>query len=98
MARKKQYKNDKEEEFTRVNSMVTNSGHLVESGSLIKITGQHGSTFQFKCLVTNKANGKTWVDCFELYRGVPGPTRSFYPDQVKAVEKRGKRVKRNSNS
>jgi hypothetical protein len=98
VVKRKTSKAKENENFLIENSMVTSSGHIIESGSLIKVTGQHGSTFQFKCLMTNKLNNKSWVDCYELHRGVPGPIRSFYPDQIKPVVKRGKRVKRNSDS
>jgi hypothetical protein len=33
-----------------------------------------------------------------MFKDISGPTRSFYPDRVKAVKKRGKRVKRSSTS
>lgn len=80
--------------FTKQDSMVTESGHLVEKGDLIKVSGQHGLTFKFQSLTTNPINNKTWVDCFELHRGVAGPSRSFYKEDIKPVVKRGKRVKR----
>lgn len=84
--------------FDRKDSMVTNSGHEVSKGDLIKISGEYGAVFKFQSYVTNPKNGVKWVDCFEIIKGVSGPSRSFYPERVKPVTKRGKRVKRSSNS
>jgi hypothetical protein len=84
--------------FERKSSMITESGHEVSEGDLIKIAGEHGATFKFKCLVKNPVNGVEWIDCFQMFKDISGPTRSFYPDRVKAVKKRGKRVKRSSTS
>ena len=95
MAKKKIISKDR---FERKFSMITESGHEVNEGDLIKIAGEHGATFKFKCLVKNPANGVEWIDCFQMFKDISGPTRSFYPDRVKAVKKRGKRVKRSSTS
>ena len=84
--------------FERKYSMITESGHEVSKGDMIKISGEHGGLFKFQCLVTNPENGIQWIDCFEMFKGISGPTRSFYPDRVRAVNKRGKRVKRSSVS
>ncbi len=45
MAKKKTVFKDR---FERKSSMVTESGHEVSEGDLIKIVGEHGSTFKFK--------------------------------------------------
>ena len=95
MAKKKIIFNDK---FERKSLMVTESGHEISEGDLIKIAGEYGATFKFKSLVKNPANGVEWIDCFQMFKDISGPTRSFYPDRVKAVKKRGKRVKRSSVS
>ena len=84
--------------FERKYSMVTESGHEINKGDLIKIAGEHGATFKFQYLVKNPANGVEWIDCFQMLKDMSGPTRSFYPDRVKAIKKRGKRVKRSSVS
>jgi hypothetical protein len=84
--------------FERKFSMITESGHEVSEGDLIKISGEYGATFKFKSLVKNPVNGVEWIDCFQMFKDISGPTRSFYPDRVKAVKKRGKRVKRSSTS
>jgi hypothetical protein len=80
--------------FIRIPEMVTESGHLIERGDMIKVVGQHGMVFKFYNLVTNPEIEKTWVDCFEVQKGVTGAARSFYPEHIKAIQKRGKRVKR----
>lgn len=95
MAKKKTVFKDR---FERKFSMVTESGHEVNEGDLIKISGEYGATFKFKSLVKNPVNGVEWIDCFQMFKDVSGPTRSFYPDRVKVVKKRGKRVKRSSTS
>jgi hypothetical protein len=84
--------------FERKFSMVTESGHEVSKGDLIKIAGEYGAVFKFQCLVKNPENGVEWIDCFQMLKDMSGPTRSFYPDRVKVVKKRGKRVKRSSIS
>jgi hypothetical protein len=84
--------------FERKFSMITESGHEVSKGDLIKITGEYGAIFKFQCLVKNPENGVEWIDCFQMLKDMSGPTRSFYPDRVKAVKKSGKRVKRSSVS
>jgi hypothetical protein len=86
------------DKFERKFSMVTESGHEVSKGDLIKIAGEYGAVFKFQCLVKNPQNGVEWIDCFQMLKDMSGPTRSFYPDRVKAVKKRGKRVKRSSVS
>lgn len=87
-----------EDKFERKSLMVTENGHEINEGDLIKIIGEHGATFKFKSLVKNPVNGVEWIDCFQMFKDMSGPTRSFYPDRVKAVKKRGKRVKRSSVS
>ena len=84
--------------FERKFSMITETGHEVNKDDLIKISGEHGATFKFQCLVKNPENGVEWIDCFQMLKDMSGPTRSFYPNRVKAVKKRGKRVKRSSVS
>lgn len=84
--------------FIKEESMITVSGHVVEKGDLIKVRGQYGTTFKFQYLTTNPKNQKTWVDCFEMQKGLTGPSRSFNVEDVKPVVKRGKRVKRTINS
>lgn len=71
--------------------------HEVHQGDTIKVAGQYGQTFRFASLTTNPKNGKVWVDCFELHRGVAGAFRSFYPEDVKPVRIVKKRVKRRNS-
>jgi hypothetical protein len=84
--------------FNRKDSMITNSGHIINKGDIVKVSGEYGATFKFQCHVTNPKNGVEWVDCFQMFKGMAGPTRSFYPEKIKAVKKRGNRVKRSSVS
>lgn len=67
-------------------------GHTVERGDTIKIYGEHGTKFRFNALVTNPETGVQWVDCFELDKGVTRSWRAFYPERVKRIPKRRKRV------
>lgn len=95
MAKKKQ--SIVSDPYTREYEMVTESGHLIQKGDLVKVSGEHGSTFKFIQFSKNPINDKVWVDCFELHKGVSGPQRSFEPDRIKAVKKRGNRVKRGNS-
>jgi hypothetical protein len=80
-----------ETNFEKVGQILVN-GRLIVSGDLIKIHGEHGAKFRFNCVVTNKENGATWIDCFELDRGAPTVWRSFKSDRIKLIPiKRGKR-------
>jgi len=79
--------------YIREKSMFIGKHEVVE-GDTIKVTGKHGQTFRFASLTTNPKNGKTWVDCFELQRGVAGAFRAFYPEDIKPVRTVKKRVKR----
>lgn len=69
-------------------------GFLIEAGDTIKVHGEWGSKFKFVGVTTNTRTGSTWVDCFELIRGVPSQFRAFKHDRIKRVPKRGKRAKR----
>lgn len=70
------------------------NGFLIEAGDIIKVTGEYGSKFKFVGVTTNTRTGATWVDCFELIRGVPSQFRAFKEDRIKRVPKKGKRAKR----
>lgn len=70
------------------------NGFPIEAGDIIKVTGEYGSKFKFVGVTTNTRTGATWVDCFELIRGVPSQFRAFKEDRIKRVPKRGKRAKR----
>lgn len=89
MARRKKYipQNNK---FSRQPEMKIDN-FIVEQGEIIKIQGEHGGKFRFANLVTNTETGVQWVDCYELYKGVPGGTRAFRIDRVKRIPRRRKR-------
>lgn len=93
MARKHKYRGKNPFDYSP--EMVVD-GHLVEKGDIIKIVGEHGIKFKFNALVTNPETGVQWVDCFELDKGVTRSWRAFYPDRVKRIPKRRKRVNRDS--
>ena len=78
--------------FIREESMVL-LDKTINKGDVIKIKGIYGTEFKFISLVTNPRNGTQWVDCLELERGVGCGLRSFYPERVKPIVKRNKRVK-----
>ena len=63
-------------------------------GDIIKIEGEHGVKFKFDAIVTDPRTGSTWVDCFELEKGLVSRYRSFAIDRIKRIPKRRKRVSR----
>ena len=79
--------------FIREEQMTVDN-KLIVKGDLIKIKGVYATEFRFIALVTNPANGVQWIDCIQLYKGLGCGFRSFYPDRVKPIIKRKKRVKR----
>lgn len=70
------------------------NGFPINSGDTIRVSGEWGTKFKFVGVTTNTLTGSSWVDCFELVRGVPSQFRAFKHDRVKRVPKRGKRAKR----
>lgn len=75
---------------------MEHEGFMIEKGETIKIHGEHGVKFRFNALVTNPQTGVQWIDCFELDKGMTRSWRSFYPERVKRIPKRRKRVHRDS--
>ena len=45
-------------------------GFAIHAGDIIKIKGEYGSSFKFIGVTTNKNTGASWIDCFEISRGV----------------------------
>ena len=74
------------------------NGFPVEAGDIIKVQGEYGCKFKFVGITTNTLTGSSWVDCFELMRGVPSVYRSFKQDRIKRVPKKGTRSKRVSRA
>jgi hypothetical protein len=91
MARRKKYTGV--DPFIREEQMVVNN-ITISKGDLIKIKGIYSTEFKFLCLVTNPANGVQWIDCIQIHKGLGCGFRSFYPERVKPIVKRKKRVKR----
>jgi hypothetical protein len=83
--------------YIRQKSMFIGKHEVVE-GDTIKVTGKHGQAFRFASLTTNPKTDKTWVDCFEIQKGIVGAYRAFYPEDIKPVRTVKKRVKRNRDS
>lgn len=73
---------------------ITEDGFQIDQGDLIKIQGEYGVRFKFHSLTTNLDSDSKWIDCFEIFRGQVGAFRSFRPERLKRVPKRGKRAKR----
>lgn len=63
-------------------------------GDIIKIEGEYGTKFKFDAIVTDPRTGSTWVDCFELEKGLVSRYRSFAIDRIKRIPNRRKRVSR----
>ncbi len=91
MARRKKYTGT--DPFIREEQLSINNIPVVR-GDLIKIKGVYATQFKFLYLVTNPANGVQWIDCIEMHKGIGCGFRSFYPERVKPIIKRNKRVKR----
>lgn len=83
----------KETEFVTVPYMEID-GFPINAGDLIKVNGEYGSKFKFVGVTTNQRTGSSWVDCFEIIRGVSSMYRSFKQDRIKRIPVRGKRAKR----
>lgn len=73
------------------------NGFPINAGELIKVQGEYGSKFKFVGVTTNNLTGASWVDCFELIKGVPSVFRSFKQERIKRIPQRGKRAKRVSD-
>lgn len=81
-------KSSKPPKFERTYEYVTDDGFTIQSGDIIKIVGQYGLKFKFDCITTNPEIGSTWVDCFELDRGVVARYRSFPVQDIKRIPKK----------
>ena len=77
--------------FSRVYDLEVGN-FVINSGDLIKISGEHGMKFKFHSVTTNTDTGVTWVDCFEVHKRAAGCFRSFRLDRVRRIPvKRGRR-------
>jgi hypothetical protein len=105
MARLKQIKGyglKVSDRYIREESVILPDGSMVERGDLFKIRGKNsfgigewGLTFKFNYFVTDTLMNKTYVECFEMYRGKAGVMRAFPVDRIKRIPK--KRIKRPNN-
>jgi hypothetical protein len=81
------------QKFQTEDSVIIDGFEVVRD-DIIKVKGQHGSKFKFRGFTTNVETGSSWIDCFELQKGLPGAFRSFSIEDVKRVPKKRKRAKR----
>lgn len=87
--------------FEQTYSWTNEDGFEIIAGEEIKIQGTNrfgvsewGLRFKVKCFILNTKTGKQWVDCYEMYRGRAGVTRSFPLDRIKRIpKKRRKKAK-----
>lgn len=73
---------------------ISIDGFKISQGDLFKVKGEYGNKFKFSGLITNLETGDQWVDCFEIVRGQVAALRSFKPDRIKRIPKKGMRAKR----
>jgi hypothetical protein len=71
--------------FDRTSEYTLESGRTISEGEVIKIDGVWGTKFKFKEHVIRTDNGKEWIDCYELEKGVKCGLRSFYPERIKPI-------------
>jgi hypothetical protein len=97
MPRKKNTISPLENLYSRTPEYTLESGRTVSEGEVIKIDGVWGTKFKFKEHVIRTDNGKEWIDCYELEKGVNCGLRSFYPEKIKIIPKRrrGKKLAKN---
>lgn len=74
--------------------MTAPDGTQLQPGDMIKIKGEHGGLFRFKEFVEKTDTGSSWIDCYEMEKGLPCGLRSFRLDRVKTIPKKRMRRKR----
>ena len=84
--------------FRKEPEVVTLDGTTIKAGDMIKINGEHGKRFQFKNFVTNINTEATWIDCYEMEKGLPCGLRSFRLDRVRTIPVRVPRKKRKTKT
>jgi hypothetical protein len=70
------------------------NGFVINSGDLVRVNGEYGSKFKVRGLTTNTLTGSTWVDVFEVVRGITSQFRAFKIERIKRIPQKGKRAKR----
>jgi hypothetical protein len=96
MGRKKKVVSPLEHLYNRTPEYTLESGRTVSEGEVIKIDGVWGTKFKFKEHVIRTDNGKQWIDCYELEKGVNCGLRSFYPERIKPMPIRKRRKRKSS--
>jgi hypothetical protein len=96
MARRKKVSSPLEYLYSRAPEYTLEGGRTISAGEVIKIDGVWGTKFKFKEYVIRTDNGKEWIDCYELERGVNCGLRSFYPSRIKPIPIRRRRRKKKS--
>lgn len=94
MPRKKRVVSPMSHLYDRKSEYKLESGRIISEGEVIKIDGVWGVKFKFKEHVIRTDNGKEWIDCYELEKGISCSLRSFYPERIKPmpIRKRRKRT------
>jgi hypothetical protein len=82
--------------YNRNPEYTLESGRTVYAGETIKISGIWGTKFNFKEHVIRTDNGKEWIDCYELEKGIKCGLRSFYPERIKPIPVRKRRKRKTS--
>ena len=72
-------------------------GFVIQPGDIIKVQGEYGSRFRFIGVTTNTVSGASWIDCYEVIKGVSSVFRSFKKEKIKRIPQRGKRARRVNN-
>lgn len=94
MPRKKRVVSPMSHLYDRKSEYKLENGRTISEGEVIKIDGVWGVKFKFKEHVIRTDNGKEWIDCYELEKGISCSLRSFYPERIKPmpIRKRRKRT------
>lgn len=94
MGRKKQTTSPLAHLYNRASEYTLEGGRTISEGEIIKIDGVWGTKFKFKEHVVRTDNGKEWIDCYELEKGISCGLRSFYPERIKPIPIRKRRNKK----
>ena len=74
--------------FRKEPEVVTLDGTTIKAGDMIKINGEHGKRFQFKNFVTNINTEATWIDCYEMEKGLHAlALHTYTPEEWAALGK-----------
>jgi hypothetical protein len=94
MGRRKKVTSPNQHLYDRTPEYTLESGRTISEGEVIKIDGVWGTKFKFKEHVIRTDNGKTWIDCYELEKGINCGLRSFHPDRIKPIPIRKRRSRK----